>query len=317
MEKNDTMLDTHEPLKPVNRKEAAREVRKVTLYSILLGVGLFAVKMFGGIVGKSQAVIADAVHSLSDLITDFAVFIGFKFWSNPPDKNHPYGHGKIEALVTIIIGAFLVAVALGMGLSAIDKIGAGEVASPDWTAFAVAVVSVISKEFFYRYTIVVGRRIKSRALIANAWHHRTDALGSIPVAVAVAVAAFYPELAFLDLIAAIIVSVFILAAAWNIMKPAFEEIIDTGLPESTLEEIAKIADSVEGVIDAHDIRSRKVGAGFQLDLHLDVPHDLSVFEGHEIAENVRIKLEDKYEDLLSVLIHVDPFMPEDDKEKNK
>lgn len=286
--------------------ETGWKVKKITLISLLVNLALFIVKLLGGIAGNSQAVVADAIHSLSDLSTDFAVFFGYKFWSKSPDDDHPYGHGRIEAIITLFISVLLLFVAIGIGRGALEMVLGKHEHQTGWIAFWVALISVISKEILYKYTLIVGKKIRSSAVVANAWHHRTDAFSSIPVAIAVAASAVKPSLSILDPIAALLVSVFIVIAAWKIAKPAFKEIIDTGLPDSISRDIAAMAGKVDGVIDAHDIRTRRIGSNYFLDMHIEVRGNISVRDGHDIAEDVRMMIEEKYEDIIDVLIHIDP-----------
>ncbi len=182
----------------------------MTLIGLVINVALSALKFAAGIAGNSQAVVADAVHSLSDTITDIAVLVGVKFWSKPPDECHPYGHRRIEFLVTIFIGLLLASVALGLSYNALATLHEVQTRPPGAIAFLAAVLSIFTKELLYRWTIIKGMEIKSTALIANAWHHRSDGLSSIPAAVAVAGAALVPRLSFLDHLGAIVVSMFIL-----------------------------------------------------------------------------------------------------------
>jgi len=283
------------------------EVRRVTLIGLVINVALSALKFAAGIVGNSQAVVADAVHSLSDTITDVAVLVGVKFWSKPPDECHPYGHRRIEFLVTIFIGLLLAAVALGLSYNALSTLREVENSPPGAIAFFAAVVSIFTKEALYRWTFSKGKEIKSTALIANAWHHRSDGLSSIPAAVAVAGAALFPGLAFLDRLGAIVVSMFILQAAWKIVRPSVEQLVDRGAPEEICLGIEQLAFATPGVQEVHAIRTRHIGSGIEVDLHVLVDPSMSVEEGHAISEEVKRRLIEYVSDVVDVVVHLEPY----------
>lgn len=284
----------------------AREARRVTWLGLIGNLLLAGFKMAGGLLGGSQAVVADAVHSLSDSSTDVAVLIGVSYWSKPPDRTHPHGHGRIETLVTGGIGLMLAAVAVGLAYNAVVTLQERHASPPGGIALGAAFISIVSKELLYRWTVKVGRRIRSSAVVANAWHHRSDALSSIPVLLAVAGARLHPEWAILDHIGAIVVSVFIFRAAAMIAWPALKELIDTGAPPEVLQRIAGIALGVDGVARVHAIRTRRVGGRFHVDLHILVDGDISVRRGHDIAEEVQRRLIREERDLADVVVHVEP-----------
>ena len=220
--------------KPVAEHGTAmvRRVRFVTLIGLGVNVLLTAAKAVGGIVFRSQALIADAVHSLSDLATDLAVIFGVKYWSAPPDSSHPYGHGKIETLVSAFIGIALALVALGLVSDAVATLRSeNDSGGPGLPAFFIALFSVFSKEWLFRWTRREARKLNSKAVEANAWHHRSDAISSIPAAIAVSLAYFFPDLHFIDPVGAILVSFFIFHAAWKIVKPTLLELSEAGNPE--------------------------------------------------------------------------------------
>ena len=283
------------------------QVRRVAGVGLVTNLILSAIKLVGGLVGASQAVVADAVHSLSDSVTDVALLVGVQYWSKPPDAEHPHGHRRIETLITTAIGVLLAIVGLALGLNAVASLRETHTGAPGWIAFAAAVVSIFSKEILYRWTVRVGRRIKSSAVIANAWHHRSDGLSSIPAAAAVAGAALSPGWWFLDHIGAVVVSLFILQAAWRIAKPALGQLIDAGASAEDREKIREIAMSVDGVEHAHAIRTRYVGSGVQVDLHVKVRADLTVREGHDISEVVKQRLMAEGPDVVDVVAHLEPY----------
>ncbi len=292
-----------------NRHQVS-EVRRVTLIGLVINLALSALKFAAGILGNSQAVVADAVHSLSDTATDIAVLVGVKFWSKPPDECHPHGHRRIEFLVTISIGLLLAAVALGLSYNALLSLHEVQNGPPGAIAFFAAVLSIFIKELLYRWTISVGREIKSTALIANAWHHRSDGLSSIPAAVAVAGAALVPGLSFLDHLGAIVVSIFILQVAWRIVRPSVEQLVDRGAPREICLGIEQLASATPGVLDVHAIRTRHIGSGIEVDLHVLVDPTLTVEEGHGISEEVKRRLIDYVSDVVDVVVHLEPYEEE-------
>jgi cation diffusion facilitator family transporter len=292
----------------VTSHDAAREgiVRRVTWAGLLINLFLAAIKFFAGIYGRSQALIADAIHSLTDLTTDIAVIAGSHDWSRPPDENHPYGHRRLETLVTVFIGIVLIAAGIGIGWKAISALQEKHAAPPGWIAVFAALASIVCKEGIYRWTAITGRRVKSAALAANAWHHRTDALSSIPVLIAVAGARVFPSWSFLDHLGAAVVSIFILHASAKIIWPAISELIDVGAPTETGKKIGDIALKNEGVLQVHDIRTRYISSSILVDLHIVVEGLISVREGHDIADDVKARIIDAIPEVLDVIVHVDP-----------
>jgi cation diffusion facilitator family transporter len=288
--------------------ETAREkiVRKVTWVGLWLNLFLAAIKFIAGIYGRSQALVADAIHSLTDLTTDIAVIAGSHYWSRPPDENHPYGHRRLETLVTVFIGVVLIAAGIGIGWKAISALQEKHSAPPGWIAVFAALASIVCKESIYRWTAVTGRRAKSPALVANAWHHRTDALSSIPVLIAVAGARVFPSWSFLDHLGAAVVSIFILHASIKIIWPGLGELIDVGAPTDTCKKIRDIALKNDGVLQVHDIRTRFISSSIQVDLHIVVDGLITVREGHDIADDVKARIMDRIPEVLDVIVHVDP-----------
>ena len=284
----------------------AQKVRFITLWGLAVNLALCCIKFVFGVLGSSQALVADGVHSLSDSVTDISVLIGVQFWSAPPDESHPYGHRRIETLVTVLIGIVLGAVGIGLGYRAVATLQEGHATTPGWVAFAAACISIVAKEWLYRWTVRIGRRIKSSALLANAWHHRSDVLSSVPVVVAVLGTRVWPGWEFLDQIAAVIVSVLILYAAWEIALPAFRHLIDAGASRRERETILAIAASTDGVIAVHGLRTRFLGPELYVDLHVLVDGDLSVSEGHGIAHIVKQRLIEEGPGIVDVLVHVEP-----------
>ena len=288
--------------------EALKEkiLRRVTWVGLFVNLVLSAIKFAAGIFGRSQALVADAIHSLSDLTTDIAVLAGSHYWSRPPDENHPYGHRRLETLVTVFIGVVLIAAGIGIGWKAISTLYQKHIAPPGWIAVLAAFASIACKESLYRWTAITGRRIKSPALAANAWHHRTDALSSLPVLVAVAGARIFPTWSFLDHVGAVVVSIFILHASIKIIWPSLSELIDVGAPIETQRKIRDIALRNKNVLQVHDIRTRFISSSVLVDLHIVVEGSISVREGHNIADDVRDRITQEIPEIIDVIVHVDP-----------
>lgn len=292
----------------MSAREIARETRRVTWVGVGVNLLLAVGKFVGGVLGHSHALVADAVHSLSDLSTDAALLLGVRYWTAPADRGHPYGHARIETMVSVGIGFFLVLVALGIGWDAIVRLQhPQEMTAPRLAALWVAICSIVAKEWVYQFTKKAGQDLHSSALLANAWHHRTDALSSIPVAVAIALAAIHPQLALVDVLGALLVSVIILFAAATIVSPALRELGDAGPGGKVLDGLYSEAMDVEGVMDVHKLRARRMGAGLQADLHVLVDGQLNVREGHDISGRVKEKLLEGDFGVIEALIHIEPL----------
>jgi len=283
------------------------QVKRITWIGLAINLFLAILKFIVGTIGSSQAVVADAVHSLSDMATDIAVLFGVRFWTAPADEDHPYGHWRIETLITVVIGISLVMVALGIGYKALTTIREVHLKQPGWIAIIGVLFSIFFKEALYHWTLRVGRLTKSSAVIANAWHHRSDAISSIPALIAVAAAATNPNWAFADHVGALVVALIILKVSWSIIAPAFSELTDRGASEKDCNQIRAIAMGIYGVELVHAIRSRRSGSGFHVDLHVQVNGDMPVRKGHDISEQVKQALIEKGPDILDVVVHLEPF----------
>jgi cation diffusion facilitator family transporter len=284
-----------------------KTIKKVTIVGSITNVFLAIIKVVFGLLFKSQSLIADGIHSWSDLVTDFAVIFGVHFWNKEPDSDHPYGHGRIETFVTLLIGFFLFFVALLMSYNAVVGIVNYTAVSASWLTLVIAVFSIVSKEIMYRYNIKVGNAINSRALIANAWHHRSDAFSSIPVALAVIVAKLFPYVKYTDQIATILVSVFLAKAAFSIVSGCIDELmekneaLDLG---SVLDVQKKLYPKIH---DYHKIHVRRLGSQRYVDLHMLVNRDMSVHDSHILSGKVKQALiESKYQ-IRGVIIHIEPY----------
>ncbi len=291
-----------------NKLKTTREanVRKVTWVGLLINLTLACIKFAAGYFGRSQSLIADAIHSLTDTTTDVAVIAGSHFWSRPPDESHPYGHRRLETLVTVFIGLMLAAAGVGIGWDAVSTLREKDSTSPGWIALYAAMVSIVTKEVLYRWTAAAGKKSKSPALAANAWHHRTDAISSIPVLIAVGGALIFPSWSFLDLVGAVVVSIFVLHAAMKIIWPGISELIDAGAPQDIQKKITDIACNNQGVEEVHKVRTRYISTSILIDMHIVVDGSISVRVGHAIADEVENNIIDRIPNVLEVVVHVDP-----------
>jgi len=280
--------------------------RKVTLVGVLVNTFLILLKLVAGIFGSSQALIADAVHSFSDLFTDAVVLIGLKISNKPPDKTHHFGHARMETLASTIVGMALIGTALYIGIDASLTIYHHTEYHPTTLALFGAGVSIILKEVLYRYTIRTGRHIKSQLIVANAWHHRSDALSSVAVFIGVAGTQINPSWHILDAFAALLVSFFIVKVGLEILRDALREFTDTAPNPEIIGKIQQCALSVNGVVDTHDVRVRTSGGFYQMEIHIVVDGQMTVLEGHKIAKTVEGCLVEDVGNFSSITIHVDP-----------
>ncbi len=305
----------HQPQNPYGTgdRENIALIRRISWIGLATNLLLSAVKFITGILGSSQAIVADAVHSLTDLVTDLAILMGVKYWTAPADTDHPYGHRRIEALVTLFIGGILFTTALSMGYHALLTIHDQHIKSPALFASTGALLSIIIKEILYHWTRIVGRKTNSPAVIANAWHHRSDAISSIPAFFASLIAALYPGWEFIDHIGALIVVLLIVKVSWDIMKPAFAELTDQGLPKETLQKVAAVALENSQVRDVHAIRTRKHGDGIYVDLHALVDPHLTIEQAHDISGEIKQSLLKGDFGIVDVIVHIEPFRKPSEK----
>jgi len=291
-----------------DREHAANRITAVGMgVNMLLAGG----KLAAGILGQSAAMVADAVHSLSDFATDIVVIFGVMFGAKPRDRSHRYGHGKIETLAAAVVAVALFTVGVGIllaGVGNIIKALQGEqLESPGVIAFVAAVVSIIVKEWLYRATVCVAVQIKSEAVRANAWHHRSDAFSSIGTGLGIGGAVLLGnEWVILDPLAAVIVSVFIFKVAWQILARSMNELLEGALPEDEERRIHAIINSVDGCHGAHEIRTRMIGSTLAVDMHAQVDGEMSVREGHAIATRIEKVLRKKYGRDTIISVHIEP-----------
>ena len=298
-----------------------REIYKVTLIGSAVNAILIVLKFIAGFVGKSSAMVADAVHSLSDFISDVIVLVFVKIAGKPKDKTHDYGHGKFETLATMIIGILLIIAGLGLLINGIDTVIRslhGELLErPTMLALIVAVVSIASKEWLYRYTVSSGKKLNSQAVIANAWHHRSDAVSSLGTLIGISGAMFLGDKwRILDPIAAIVVSVLIIKSGYDIVKPCISELLEASLPEDKENEIENLVTNVPGIEFIHNLRTRRIGNGIAVDLHAKMDGNLTLWEAHEKATAAEKAIRKVFGDNSIINIHMEPFLGSAKSEKN-
>ena len=292
-----TMLDASDP----GRYEAGR---RVTLVSIGANLVLTLAQIVIGVIGNSQALVADGMHTLSDLITDFMVLFALKFGRKAADAEHPYGHGRIETAVTMLLGAILTAVAVGITLRAGMRLGAAEAfITPAVATLWVAVVTLFAKEALFHYTMRVAVRYDSNMLRANAWHHRSDAISSLIVVVGIGGSLF--GFVYLDSVAAIIVAFMVAKVGVDLTWQALRELVDTALAQEDIEAIRRTILTTGGVKALHLLRTRRVGGRALVDVHIIVDERLSVTEGHQISETVRARLMNEITRVADAMVHID------------
>ena len=291
--------------------ERNREIYKVTLIGSVINVVLLLFKFIAGFLGHSAAMIADAVHSLSDFVTDIVVLIFVRISGKPKDKSHDYGHGKYETLATTIIGLALLVVAIGILYSGTTKIISwvnGEIlAAPGMLALWAALLSILLKEGVYRYSMIKARELNSQAVEANAWHHRSDALSSIGTAVGIGGAIFLGQhWTVLDPIASVIVGIFIVKVSVDLLRNGIGDLMEQSLPDAVEEEILNLVASLPGDVKPHDLRTRRLGNHYAIELHILMEGDISLKEAHDKASEVEDLLRDHYGEDTHVAVHVEP-----------
>ena len=291
------------------------EIYKVTLIGSIVNVVLLIFKFAAGILGHSAAMIADAVHSLSDFVTDIIVLVFVHISNKPKDKSHDYGHGKYETLALTIIGLALLSVAIGIVYSGVMHIVAwinGETLhSPGMLALWAALLSIVLKEGIYRYSMMKARQLQSQAVEANAWHHRSDALSSIGTAVGIGGAIFLGQRwAVLDPIASIIVGLFIIKVAVELLRNGIGDLMEQSLPDGIEQEILEAVAALPDVVEPHDLRTRRIGNHYAIELHILMDGNITLNEAHDKASEVEQLLRDRYGEKTHVAVHVEPLQSE-------
>lgn len=288
-----------------------KKIYKVTAVGTVVNIFLTVFKFVAGVLGRSSAMVADAVHSLSDLVTDAIIFLFVRAASKPVDRSHEYGHGKFETLATLIVGCILIAVGVGIMVDGIKDCIAffqgnrGE--RPRIIALIAALLSIVMKEAVFRYTLRQGRKLESPIMIANAWHHRSDAFSSIATLVGVAGAMFLGDKGLiLDPLAAVLVSFYICKSGYEVVKPSIDELLEKSLPSATEKEIRQILKSVSGIEGVHKLKTRKIGSKIAIEAHTEMDGKMTLEEAHHIATTAENKLRKHFGSKTHIGIHMEP-----------
>ncbi|MEG1616089.1 MAG: cation diffusion facilitator family transporter [Bacteroidales bacterium] len=296
----------------MDARKRKKQIYKVTIVGSVFNALLLIIKFIAGFLGNSSAMIADAVHSFSDFVTDVVVLVFVRVSSKPKDTGHAYGHGKFETLATAIIGFVLLAVGFGIFWEGAKKILLSlqgvPIEKPEMVAFYAALVSIVIKEGLYQYTRIVGKQVKSDLVIANAWHHRSDAFSSIGTALGIGGAVFLGDKwVILDPIAAVVVSCFIMKVAIQLMAPSMNDLLEKSLPDAIQEEILRLIGEVPGVQDPHNLRTRRIGNDFAIEVHIRLAPLMTVQEAHHITCEIENKLRRQYGLSTHVAVHAEPM----------
>ena len=290
----------------VEMKAASR----VTVIGMILDAFLGVIKVLAGTLFHSQALLVDGIHSFTDVASDLVVLGVMKLSRQEPDENHPYGHQRIETFGTLVLGSILIAVGAALAWENTLRLVEGNIDNiPEWPVLIAAGVSVVGKEWIFRYTRHIGQAIRSDLIIANAWHSRTDAFSSVVVLVSTAGAML--GLLWLDVLAAIAVAAIIIHIGWKFTWDSVQELVDTGLSPDDTEMLKTIARSTDGVLNVHELRSRRMGQDILLDIHLVVRPEISVSEGHQIGMQVVAGMRNALENILDINFHIDAENDED------
>lgn len=294
-----------------SQRQREREIYKVTIIGSIGNFLLLLFKFVAGIVGQSAAMLADAVHSLSDFVTDIIVLIFVRISNKPMDRGHKFGHGKYETLATALIGVILFGVGFGIlwnGITSVWSYLQGKpLEEPGMLALWAAILSIAIKEVLYQYTAFVGRRVDSKAVVANAWHHRSDAFSSIGTALGIGGAILLgPQWRVLDPLAAVVVSFFIMKVAYKLVVPCTEELMEKSLPEEVEQEIEQMLIAIPGVSEPHNLRTRKIGNRSAVDVHIRMNGSLTVTESHEATKLMEKRIQAILGVETFINIHVEP-----------
>ena len=295
-----------------NRMTREKEIYKVTLVGSAGNVALLTFKFIAGFLGHSSAMIADAVHSLSDFVTDLVVLVFVSISAKPQDQSHDYGHGKFETIATFLIGLALIGAATGIivsgGMKLIAWWGGDELEAPGWIALWAALLSIAVKELLYQYTARKGRQLDSQDMIANAWHHRSDSLSSIGAAIGIGGAIWLGQRwTVLDPIASIVVGLMLVRVAWELLKTSIAELTECSLPAETEQEIEQIIQSFADVQEPHNLRTRRIGNRIAIEAHVRMDGSLPLQIVHERATSIEHKLKERFGTKTHVTLHMEPI----------
>lgn len=289
-----------------------KKINSITIWGMVINIILSTIKILTGVFVKSVSLIADGIHSLSDLVTDVAVLVSSKAARRPADTGHPYGHGKIETIGTLVIGLILLTVGGGIGWSAIHSLYHGEKFFPGPAVAIVALISVIAKELLFQFTQKIAKQIHSSSLYANAWHHRSDALSSIAVLIGGVLGLL--GLGYGDQLAGLAVGIMIIAVAGTILFDGAKELSEHAIDRESLGIVEQTLNNHREVNLWHKLRTRKIGAELFIDVHIHVDPDLSVYESHKFTKEIENSIQEKLPLPVNILIHVEPCMK--NKEEN-
>lgn len=289
-----------------------KEIYKVTIVGSIGNMLLLTFKFVAGIVGHSSAMIADAIHSLSDFVTDIVVLLFVNISSRPQDSNHKYGYGKFETFATFFIGLALVCAALAIIISGVTKfvgwLNGQQIAQPGTLALWAALISIVVKEILYRYTVTRGKRLNSQAMVANAWHHRSDAFSSIGAAIGVGGAILLGDRwTVLDPLASVVVSCMLMNVAWKLLKQSVGELTDSALPPDTEREIISIIESNPSVSEPHNLRTRRIGNRIAIDVHVRMEPSMTLKDAHDHATAIELRLKQRFGADTLVTLHMEPM----------
>lgn len=287
------------------------EIAKVTLAGSVVNLLLVGLKAVAGVAGHSAAMVSDAVHSLSDFVTDIVVLVFVRVSARPQDEGHDYGHGKFETLATLLIGLALAGAAVGIVVSGATKLAhwlqGEDLPSPGKIALWAALASIIVKELLFQYTRIKGRKLNSPALEANAWHHRSDALSSIGAAIGIGGAILLGERwTVLDPLASIVVGAMLVKVAWDLLGPSFGELTESSLPADTEQEMLQLISEVEGVEDPHNLRTRRIGSHIAAEVHIRLDGAMTLESAHEKASEVERRFKERFGKESHIIIHMEP-----------
>lgn len=291
-----------------------REIQKVTLVGSAGNIALMIFKFIAGFVGHSSAMIADAVHSLSDFVTDIIVLVFVSVSAKPQDRSHDYGHGKFETIATLFIGLALIAAAIGIIVSGvmalIDWAGGADLKAPGLLALWAALLSIVVKEVLYQYTVYKGKRLNSQAVVANAWHHRSDAFSSIAAAIGIGGSILLGDRwTVLDPIASIVVGLFLVNVAMGLLRTSISELTEGSLPQETEQEIEDIITSFPEISEPHNMRTRRIGNHIAIEAHIRMDGNMPLRDVHNITSQVEHRLKERFGNETHITLHMEPVKP--------
>ena len=292
--------------------EREKQIYKVTLMGSVGNLALLIFKLIAGVLGHSSAMIADAIHSLSDFVTDIVVLIFVRISVKPQDASHDYGHGKFETVATFLVGLALMMAAIGIIEPGVRKLilwwNGAELEAPGWIALWAALLSIVVKELLYQFTVRKGKTLNSQVMVANAWHHRSDALSSVGAAIGIGGAIWLGQRwTMLDPLASVVVGLMLVKVAWELLKTSMAELTEGSLSEETEQEIIELICSVPNVQEPHNLRTRRIGNHIAIEAHIRMDGSLSLNEAHEQATAVERKLKARFGDKTYVSIHMEPM----------